>query len=54
MARVAVVGCGLWGKNLLDDDTPLDVLRYIDRRSGTLPRCGTALTPTDPNTVCRW
>ncbi len=27
----------LWGKNIFDDDTPVDVLRYIDRRSGTLP-----------------
>lgn len=26
-----------WGKNLFDDDAPLDVLRYIDRRSGGLP-----------------
>ena len=29
----------LWGKNLFDDDAPLDVLRYIDRRSGSLPGC---------------
>lgn len=27
----------LWGKNLFDDDTPLDILRYIDRRTGGLP-----------------
>ena len=26
----------LWGKNLFDDDTPLDILRYIDRSSGSL------------------
>ena len=26
-----------WGKNLFDDDAPLDVLRYIDRRTGGLP-----------------
>ncbi|MCP4925608.1 MAG: TonB-dependent receptor [Gammaproteobacteria bacterium] len=26
----------VWGKNIFDDDTPVDVLRYIDRRSGTL------------------
>ena len=26
----------LWGKNLFDDDTPMDILRYIDRRSGGL------------------
>ena len=32
----------MWGKNLFDDDTPLDILRYIDRRSGSLPGC----TPT--------
>jgi len=27
----------IWGKNVLDDDTPVDVIRYIDRRSGGLP-----------------
>ena len=27
----------LWAKNLFDDDTPLDILRYIDRRDGGLP-----------------
>ena len=26
-----------WAKNLFDDDAPLDVLRYIDRRTGGLP-----------------
>ncbi len=26
----------LWGKNLFDDDTPLDILRYIDRSAGSL------------------
>lgn len=31
----------VWGKNIFDDDTPVDVLRYIDRRSGTLPSCTT-------------
>lgn len=41
----------IWGKNLTDDDTPLDILRYIDRRFGTLTGC-TALPPSDPNTVC--
>lgn len=41
----------LWGKNLTDDDTPLDILRYIDRRSGTLTSC-TALPPSDPATIC--
>ncbi|MCK6370626.1 MAG: TonB-dependent receptor [Gammaproteobacteria bacterium] len=41
----------LWGKNLTDDDTPLDILRYIDRRTGTLTSC-TALPPSDPATVC--
>jgi len=25
-----------WGKNLFDDDAPLDILRYIDRRGGGL------------------
>lgn len=27
----------LWGKNLFDDDAPLDILRYIDRSAGSLP-----------------
>ena len=29
----------VWGKNLFDDDTPVDILRYIDRQSGGLPGC---------------
>lgn len=33
----------VWAKNLFDDDTPIDVLRYIDRRSGTLPSCNSVL-----------
>lgn len=41
----------LWGKNLTDDDTPLDILRYIDRRYGTLTPCA-ALPPADPATIC--
>jgi len=28
---------GLWVTNLFDDDTPVDIQRYFDRRSGTLP-----------------
>jgi len=27
----------LWVRNLFDDDTPVDIQRYFDRRSGTLP-----------------
>ena len=27
----------LWGKNLFDNDAPLDILRYIDRSAGSLP-----------------
>lgn len=27
----------LWGRNIFDEDTPVDVLRYIDRRFGTFP-----------------
>jgi len=27
----------LWATNIFDDDTPADVLRYFDRRFGTLP-----------------
>ncbi len=26
----------LWVKNLFDDDTPIDMLRYVDRRFGGL------------------
>jgi outer membrane receptor protein involved in Fe transport len=33
----------VWGKNIFDDDTPVDILRYIDRRSGTLPSCNSVL-----------
>jgi hypothetical protein len=25
----------LWGRNVTDDDTPLDILRYIDTRGQT-------------------
>lgn len=45
----------VWGKNLTDDDTPLDIIRYIDRRAaegGPLPSCNSVLgappTPTLP------
>lgn len=41
----------VWGKNLTDDDTALDILRYIDRRYGTLTNCA-ALPPADPATIC--
>ncbi len=27
----------VWAKNLLDNDTPVDIIRYFDRRSGSLP-----------------
>lgn len=30
-------GVNIWVKNLFDDDTPVDVFRYFDRRSGSLP-----------------
>ena len=33
----------VWGKNIFDDDTPLDILRYIDRRTGSLPACTPAI-----------
>jgi len=29
----------LWVMNLLDDDTPVDIQRFLDRRSGSLTRC---------------
>lgn len=31
----------VWGKNVTDDDTAIDVLRYIDRSRGRLPGCAT-------------
>jgi outer membrane receptor protein involved in Fe transport len=37
----------IWGKNLLDDDTAVDTLRYVDRRSGTLTACGDFVTAVD-------
>ncbi len=44
----------LWVTNLADDDTPVDVQRYIDRRSGTLPSCSSFVTAgtAPPGTVC--
>lgn len=33
----------VWGRNIFDDETPQDILRYIDRRSGTLPSCNSVL-----------
>ncbi len=39
----------LWVTNLTDDDTPVDVQRYIDRQSGTLATC---LSLAPPGTVC--
>jgi outer membrane receptor protein involved in Fe transport len=44
----------LWVTNLTDDDTPVDVQRYIDRRSGTLPTCSSFVTAgtAPPGTVC--
>ena len=44
----------VWGKNLTDDDTPLDVLRYIDRRAsegGALTGC-TAPPNNGPADLC--
>lgn len=44
----------LWVSNLTDDDTPVDVQRYLDRRSGTLPSCASFVTAgtAPPGTVC--
>ena len=36
-ARRDELEVALWARNLFDDDAPLDVLRYIDRRTGGLP-----------------
>jgi iron complex outermembrane receptor protein len=49
-----------WVKNLTDDDTPLDIIRYIDRRAatgGALPSCtasgGTAAQCVSTSTSAR-
>ncbi len=44
----------LWVTNLTDDDTPVDVLRFLDRRSGALPSCASFVTAgtAPPGTVC--
>lgn len=44
----------LWVTNLTDDDTPVDVQRYLDRQSGTLPACTSFVTAgtAPPGTVC--
>jgi hypothetical protein len=33
------VEASVWATNLLDDDTPVDVQRYFDTRSGNLDPC---------------
>jgi len=38
----------IWGKNVTDDETPVDVLRYLDRSRGRLPGCATL----DPTAAC--
>ncbi|HPF26086.1 MAG TPA: TonB-dependent receptor [Steroidobacteraceae bacterium] len=38
----------IWVKNLFDDRTPLDILRYIDRQTGTLPTCQSQLPASLP------
>lgn len=35
----------IWVKNLFDDRTPLDILRYIDRQNGLLPTCNSLIGP---------
>lgn len=44
----------LWVENLTDDDTPVDVQRFLDRRSGALPSCNSFVTAgtAPPGTVC--
>ena len=37
----------LWVTNLFDNDTPVDIQRYFDRRSGTLPNCRTFPSAVD-------
>jgi len=43
-----------WVSNLTDDDTPVDVQRFFDRRSGTLPDCSSYVTAgtAPPGTEC--
>ena len=44
----------IWVTNLTDDDTPTDVQRYLDRRSGALPSCASFVTAgtAPPGTLC--
>lgn len=44
----------LWVTNLTDDATPVDVQRFLDRRSGVLPGCASFVTAgtAPPGTVC--
>ncbi len=37
----------VWVKNLFDDDTPVDIQRFLDRRSGSLARCTTFPSAVD-------
>ena len=39
----------LWVTNLLNDDTPVDIQRYIDRQSGSLPRCSAFFPNPNPD-----
>jgi len=44
----------LWGTNLGDDDAPVDVQRYFDRRSGVLQSCAGFVSAgtAPPGTLC--
>jgi iron complex outermembrane recepter protein len=47
----------IWARNLTDDDTPVDVLRYIDSRAGSLVSCTNVVTgstlPSPPTVAVR-
>ncbi|MCL4721167.1 MAG: TonB-dependent receptor, partial [Gammaproteobacteria bacterium] len=45
----------VWAKNLFDDDTAVDIQRYIDRRAsegGALPTCASYGAGLPPGTIC--
>jgi iron complex outermembrane receptor protein len=43
----------LWAKNLLDDDTPVDIQRYLDGRSGLLDSTHPQADPRPPSNMPR-
>ncbi|MBL8224001.1 MAG: TonB-dependent receptor [Chromatiales bacterium] len=47
-ARYGNWDLSVWVRNLTDDDTPIDIQRYIDGRAGSLTGCTTVLPASTP------